>query len=69
MIFEILGFLFLAFLLGGFSLQVLIIGMLGGTDISPLPIKQYYWYLPLVSLTIYLWYVLLSASPISVTIN
>ncbi len=69
MIFEIIGFFTMFIILSGLSVQLTVIGLYGGLDIGTLPLKDYWWYAPLVLLLIFLWLKLFEYSPFTITIN
>lgn len=69
MVFLIIGWLLCGGLLIWASSGVLFIGALGGREFSHLPFKEYWWYLPIVCFVGWLWYVLFTNAPFTVTLS
>ena len=66
---AILGFIVGCIVLIYVSGAVVLGGLFGGLDISPLSIKEYWWYAPLVCCVGYLWYLLFTNAPFTLTIS
>ncbi len=71
---EIIGFLFLCFINGWFSLACTMNFAMGGGDLGPLLSGWVNWKIKVlgvaaIMLNIYFWYLLLKASPFSITVN
>jgi hypothetical protein len=61
--FEIFGFIVAALVLCYVTFVVVFIGLCGGFEFSPLNLKNYWWYIPVVCGVASLWYLLLTNSP------
>ena len=66
---EALGFIASVVFMLYVSAAVVLCGVFGGLDISPLSIKQYWWYAPLICGVIGCWYLLFTNAPFTLTIS
>lgn len=66
---EILVYILMTLVVVFATLLLVPIGLLAGTNMSPISFKQYWWYLPLVGLAFWGWKALLAASPFTVIAN
>ena len=66
---EVIGFFALCWVMLCISAAVVGVGILGGTDLGPLPIEHYKWFLPVVLFTGYLWFLLIQNSPFTITVG
>lgn len=66
---EIFGFIMACLGMSAITFYTALAGLLGGCDLSALPFKQYWWYLPLVGMNAWGWKVVIAAAPFMVIVN
>lgn len=70
MFFTTIGFIFMVALLSCATLFFALVGLFGGPGLfSPLPKKDYMWYIPVMSMIFYAWYLLFKNCPFTISIT
>jgi len=66
---AIIGFVLSLCLLSYITFAILFCGLHGGEEFSPIGVREMWWYLPLCCFLVYLWTLLFTYSPFSITIT